>query len=299
MFTLHRGTKQQKKYGVLLLIWILFFLCLSLGPDGTLYLWVYGWLESTKRFWWPSRHIVMVDISWALLASLSAHVLFLKYSQKKRIFASLILSFLIPMSLWMQGNRPFYVPQKKILSDNIYTHLAKKPGEAILQLPLSPKIAFSQEVLIQQLYHKKKLLTGHALWVDRVRPAEWDDLVLKNPLLRSLQQYELGKTFTINAPASAFTELRALGIDWVVLDKSMFTKDFSTFFHKYVELWTSILGAPDMQSETIWIWSMDGWNGTISFDAPQWNRDSSLKLGNGRTSIQGKFPPSSLWMNED
>ena len=103
------------------------------------------------------------------------------------------LALLIPFSLWLQGDRPFHANHTPIEHPvDAYTLIADLDREALMMHPINPKIANTQLPLLLQLTHQKRLLTGHGMWVDRVRPEAWDQFVASNTLLASLSAYEEG-----------------------------------------------------------------------------------------------------------
>ena len=272
-----------------------FFVWLAFGPKGGLYNIIYGSHKALQRFWWPSRHILFYAISRGILGSLALDLLIHKKSEKQQAWTSVLLCLCIPLSLWLQGNRPLNVRTSPIQAPPpIYPKLASLDARAILQPPLSPKIAFSQVPLLQQLYHKKKLLTGHALWVDRVRPKEWDELIASNQLLAGLQQFETTQIRDLQFRPTDINQIRALGIDLVVVDQELFTKDFQVLVRSYVSLWTELLGSPILQEKGIWVWSLDSWKGRTQVRPRVWTYPQKIKLGDGDHAIKGAHMPSNI-----
>ena len=83
--------------------------------------------------------------------------------------------------------------------------------EVLLAPPLWPGLALAQQHLIDQRYHRKRLLGGHALWVDRLRPPAWDAFVAGNSFLAALQGLEQGLEQGGAAPVRGGGSGRAAG----------------------------------------------------------------------------------------
>ena len=170
------------------------FLALAMGPAlqvGGLspFELVYGVAAPLRRFWWPSRHVLVCNLALCLLAARALPAL-------GRVWASWGVAGLLvascPVLLLVQGPGVRAHSTALIWPPAFYASLAQEPGDVLLDLPLSPRVALSQKPLLYQLAHGKALVNGHGLWVDRVRPPAWDAFVAANSFLRGLQAVEDG-----------------------------------------------------------------------------------------------------------
>ena len=281
------------------IVTLIVFWLLAYGPKLPFYGWVYGWTEATKRFWWPSRHLIMVNISFAILAGWGwQYWLYRKErdgDNSRYVYATMILVMLIPCFLWLQGDRPFHIFHTPIqTSHSVYTTLSTLEGDAIWQPPISPKIANSQKPLLQQLVHHKKMLQGHALWVDRVRPTEWDRMVQENSLLYSLQQYETADNFQIDISSPDIKELLEMGVAYIVLDRELFPKILPQIWYGYEQACRELFGKPVLQGDFVFVWSIENWTGVTSLELSRWTMPKGFVLGNGRHASSGELFPSTL-----
>ncbi len=185
-----------------LLVAAVVFSLLALGPrlllpDGSPsgvpgpFALVYGW-GPLERFWWPYRHVLGVLIPTAVLAArgFDGAVERLRLRSPWLVAAGLVL--LLPLDLGSRGGRTgaassWWEPPPAYLA------MAELPGEVMLELPLAPQLVTTQQSLSYQQLHGKALVNGHAAWVARVRPVEWDAWVDANSFLRMLREHELGR----------------------------------------------------------------------------------------------------------
>ena len=260
-----------------------FFLTLSLGPKTPLFEWVYGLATPLRRFWWPSRHLLMWNIGMAIIATVG-----LKRVKRERWVAS-ICTALVPISLWIQGDRPFHAahtPLQFPIAE--YEDVKKLSGSVIWSPPINPKVYNTQLPLLFQMVHKKKLLTGHALWVDRVRPAEWDEQIANHRLLSCLQRYELGGIDQIcEFEAQSIIDLQSMGIDLVVLDSTVFPRNLMGLVPKLASVYEELFGSAIYRGDGIRVWSTANWTGVEKIRLPDWKLPKGTNLGDGRHRMPG------------
>ena len=179
---------------------------------------------------------------------------------------SVLIAILIPLSLRAQGNTPFAAQSSQIVTPHqSYIEISQIDGVGLWQPPLHPNVAFSQAPLIFQLYHGKKLLNGHAPWVDRVRPKQWDILISENQFLHSFYQFEvglLGEEFSF--VSNDIEQMKELGIDLLVLDDELFKKKDHQLVTGYEKIFTTLFGSPTYNFDGVKVWSVDKWNGVTS-----------------------------------
>ena len=253
--------------GAILLVFL--GISLALGTNGFAYEVLYGHISILKRFWWPSRHVVLVFVAIAILSGIGLTIFLNSMSSKFPKFVrfrggvALFMSLSVPLSLWIQGNVPFQAQSSKVVvPHDAYVEISHLDGEGIWQPPLHPRVAFSQAPLIFQYYHQKKMLNGHALWVDRVRPVKWDQQIEENALLFAFYQYEVGAiSEDITFSQADIVQLRDLGITLLVLDDELFKKNDHPLVRGYAIAFSHIFGEPVGNYSGIRVWSVDNWNG--------------------------------------
>jgi len=288
-------TSIERRWAMLSVLGLcLLFGVLSFGPKTPLFSWVYGWAPPLRRFWWPSRHLLLWTLGCAVLAGFGAQVLIERVVTQgvvtqgvvgwKRPLASMGLCLLIPIFFWIQGDRPFHAnhtPLTHPISD--YEAIGTLEGEVVLMPPLNPKIANTQLPLLFQLSHQKRLLTGHGMWVDRVRPESWDDFMSNTHLLNALSTYELGSEGSVLFIESS--DLEALwthNIDLVVLDAKVIPRPLMGLVPKLGSIYVQLFGDPIYRGDQIRVWSTRNWTGNTEVELPPWNFSDTLTLGNGR-----------------
>jgi hypothetical protein len=268
---------------------IALFWLLALGANGPLFEHVYGITGALRRFWWPSRHMMMVHVGMAILASLGAGVLLGKLGAWPKGIVSVLLAVSVPISMRLQGNAPFSVHSSEVdLPPKAYVELADLPGNVILQPPLSPKAAYSQVPLLFQLYHGKRLFSGHALWVDRVRPPRWDKLVRENGFLSSMVSFEEGLSEGVfQFEPKDLGALRNLGVDLFVLDDELFSRHMGKVVIGYRNLCNQLFGRPVLEVDGVMVWDLQNWKGKEAASLPGWTWPDFLPQGDGSRPLPG------------
>ena len=150
--------------------------------------------------------------------------------------------------------------------------IADLEGDVLIMAPLNPKIANTQLPLLLQMTHKKRLLTGHGMWVDRVRPMGWDTFIADNALLATLSAYEVGEGADQLLPISAkdIDDLKVHGMDLFVLDANCFLEPLMGLVPNLAKVYTQLFGQPIHRGEQLRVWSIDNWTGTTQIDLPVW-----------------------------
>jgi len=279
-----RHWSQKQRWGMLMaLILCLAFGLLAFGPKTPFFQLVYGWSEPLRRFWWPSRHLILWTVGFSILSSLGGKYLVDRFSNSKQLWMAIGLSALIPFSLWVQGDRPFHANHTPVEHPvEEYLPIADIDGDGIIMPPINPRIANTQLPLLLQLTHKKRLLTGHGMWVDRVRPDAWDEFVSENALLQALLDYELGDSAQVLITSSDIEELQVNGMDLIVLDAKLFPRPMAGLVPNLAKVYTQLFGQPVHRGDQIRVWNIRNWTGTTTIDFPAWSLPPNLTLGNGR-----------------
>lgn len=282
-----------------LLVVCVVFYGLSLGPsfDFSPYHLVYRWAEPLRRFWWPTRHAAIWQPA---LAALGAVGLTWLAARLRRPWLELVLTvgllWATPWSLLAQGVRIDVVVSSMNVPPPLYPALAQRPGEILLEPPLAPQTASARQQTIYQRWHHKTLLTGHAPWVDRVRPAAWDDFVAGNSFLAGLQALERGEsdgTFRFRAE-----DLRSLidqGLRHVSLNRELFPMELGQLVESERALFNALFGAPVDQTRGHWLWDTASWNQTTEVQIPVFTWPSGVEPGGPSQSIRGKRPASAVF----
>lgn len=258
-----------------LLTAILFYL-LCLGPypswaggaEGGLpgpFLLFYGVGGPLRRFWWPYRHIAVLTLALAPLAAagLDRVLGWLAAQAEPRVRplvpagVAVALTLLLPAEVGARaGTRS--APVSVWSPPEPYEALAALPGEAILELPVSPPLVCGQQTLSYQWVHGKKLLNGHAMWVDRVRPAAWDAWVAENGFLRALQALEQGDhQGAFNVAEADLAALEAVGLRWLVVNVEYFPAELGPLVEVYRDLFGDLFGEPALSVEgELYAWDL-------------------------------------------
>ncbi|MCB9741498.1 MAG: hypothetical protein H6741_26440 [Alphaproteobacteria bacterium] len=190
-----------------------------LAMGGAPYEGLHGLAEPLRRFWWPYRYGVLLQLGVIVLAARGVSAL------PGRPWLGLALAVSVPAQLSLTGDLRQVKASPLATPAPAYGSLARMPQGLVLEPPLSPGSSQSQALLAAQLIHDKPLITGHAMWVDRVRPEAWDAFVAQNPSLAALSRWELGGPGEI--PIEGLVELREAGWRYLVVDRGRFAKALS------------------------------------------------------------------------
>ena len=279
----------------LVIVWALFY-GLAAGPlfPYAPYTVLYGLTESLRRFWWPIRHEAVAQAAAASLGALALSALLHRIkSEWRRAALALLFVGAVPTSLWLQGVRDEVLVSAAKLPPAAYPSLARKQGAGLIEPPISPAAAGAQQQLIYQLYHNKTLLTGTALWVDRVRPDGWDAYVAKNSFLAAMSALERGEggtTFTFDPKDLKF--LIDNGFRWYSINREMFILDLKGLVESYNGLFTALFGQPTLRSQGLKVWDAAHWNGKASVAITAFTWPEHLVPGGPTQKVNGKRPIS-------
>jgi len=261
------------------------FYLLSLGPTFTglsgessgvpgPYLLIYGAVGVLRRFWWPYRHAVMVTLLLVPFAAIGFDVLSEQLRIKRKLAVGLLLpalALLIPLELYLRGTG-VTVQTSWFAGPEAYEDVGELDGDALVELPLSPALAQNQQTLSYQWVHGKRLVNGHAMWVDRVRPDDWDRFVADNSLLGGLQRYELGEGGTsFEVRAEDIEALRALGVEHVVVNAEYLPGKLISLVPRYEALLNGLFGKPVLNHRNlVLVWALADYTGKTEVEVPSW-----------------------------
>lgn len=242
------------------------------GVPGPFWLF-YGIGGPLRRYWWPYRHIAGLAFALAPLAAQGADRIFGWLQAQAEggvrpavpLLAALGFSLLIPIEVGTREGTTS-APTSWFEAPDGYKALDALPGDGILELPISPPLVGGQQTLSYQWVHHKRMLNGHAMWVDRVRPAAWDAWVAKNGFLTELKAVEGGEhtgPFTIDAAALA--ELKAAGLRYLVVNEEYFPADMGPLVTVYDKLFTAMFGAAVLNTDDqIHVWDLEATGGAAA-----------------------------------
>ena len=224
---------------------------LAMGTKLPLYELFYGWNEQLRRFWWPSRHLLMTNIAAASLLSLALVALQKQKKFQREIHWSIGIAIAIPVSIYLQGDRPFHANHSPVdLPPELYQQLEKRSEKGIIQPPLNPKISRSQTALLFQIYHRKKMLNGHAQWVDRVRPTAWDAFIEEHSLLGYLSSFEEAEfSGTIEITMDDIQELLDIELELFVIDRELLYAELPQILTGYLSICRQLFGREILSKE--------------------------------------------------
>lgn len=303
----------------------LLFYGLSLGPTVLLpgevstglpgpYWLAYGLAGTLRRFWWPYRHIGPLTL---LLVPLAAHGVdsllgWLRAQAAPDLrgrvpaLGAVALTLLLPFEVGARAGR-ISTQTSYWVEPEPYRELDRLPGDAILEPPLSPQLAASQQPLSYQWVHGKRLVGGHAMWVDRVRPDAWDAWVAKNTLLTSLQTLEQGELLgPLKLEAADIAGLREVGVRYAVLNPEYFPAELAPLVPAYSSVFEALFGEPVLEAEEgLYVWDLERYTGVVEVDALPFRIPGSLRgqtgegllprLGRGASlgwrDLARRFPP--------
>ncbi len=269
----------------LLVTWLL-FAALALGPVSSWspFSMLYGMVGVLRRFWWPLRHTVVLHLvtgvlaAWAL-TGLGDALRRRSTDRPELVVGGLALLLVAAAPAWL-GHRslPDRVPLSRMgAPDAAYQALATQDTGVLVEPPLSPRAAGTQQHLLYQRTHRMPLLTGHALWVDRVRPPAWDAYVASEPLFAQLQAMEEGRLtggVLLVDPAS-MQELVDGGVRWFAVNREAFPFALRSTAVAYETAFEGLFGSPVLRGRRLKIWDASRYTGALQVAVPStpWPED--------------------------
>ena len=296
-----KSSKSRRQEVLLGSLVVLLFGLLAAGVNTPLFELLYGLASPLRRFWWPERHIVGVLVGVTILASIGLREFGRNFSVRKQFIWSLSLAVLIPFSLFVQGNRPFYAHHAPVnFPPEVYLEVAELEHDGIIQPPLNPAICRSQAPLLFQLVHKKRMLNGHAQWVDRVRPEGWDEMVLDNKFLGTFRRFEEGAFFgDLLITEEDIAELKKMGISYWVIDRELFPAGLPEVFRTYVRVLKQLFARPVVQKDGVWVFDLNDWTGEQTINLPKWSWPADVIRGTGTMGLRGDLYDSKVLLDNE
>jgi hypothetical protein len=287
---------------------------LSLGPelltrdgptDGSHlpYLFVYGLHPALQRFWWPYRHAVLVSLAVAVLAARALGALLERLPPRAGLVTLGLALVAVPAELHARG-APVLAATSRLASPlpDAVTQMRALPDGLVLDLPVAPELRIGQQNLTLQAEHGHRLLDGHAMWVDRVRPAAWDAYVARSSFLTELARFERGKPIPedparvdrfVYDPAD-IAALRADGLRWIVVWDEMFASSIHALPGHLRTLLTTLCGPPTIDDGTLTVFDLAAHHEDGDVFAPDWDWPEGVTTGDGSSRMTDKLPSSTL-----
>jgi hypothetical protein len=270
---------------------------LALGPEITLptgtrtgipgpYRLVYGAAAPLRRFWWPYRHVAPMVLALLPLVARGADAVVAaattRWNRAGGVGAAIGLVLAVPIGLGIQQAR-LDVPTSWFEAPPVYEKVRELPGDAMLELPIAPPLATSQQTLSYQWVHHKALVGGHAMWVDRVRPDEWDAWVEGNTFLSRLQEYERGQLFGPFAfKPEDVVALRELGVRHIVLNAEYFPRALFPLVGGHRQVMTQLFGEPVLVfRDQLFAWDLERYTFAGMVEAPEFRLPPDMLDGDG------------------
>lgn len=275
----------------------LVFAGLMAGPlwPGGPYEQIYGLAAPLRRFWWPYRHVLVLNLSLITLAAVATTDLFERLPGRVRgVGLAVAVAVSIPLQIEL-SSAPYVALHTQVqLPTDFYTKVREIPGKVILELPLSPKLAASQAPLIYQFEHQKTLLTGHAMWVDRVRPAAWTAFVEQNTFLTAIARLEVGDlSNSFSFSAGDLHAVRQQGLAVITVNHEYLPLKLGPLVGAYEEVLTALFGEPTVSRSAAKAWSTANWTGADSTGFTAFHRPDAVR-GSAGTLATGSQRPKSL-----
>jgi hypothetical protein len=268
-------------------------LVLSMGVHTPLYELIYGHVSVLQRFWWPSRHIVLYKIAIAILAAKGFDL----WMPKNTKWSIRIAAIATPFCLMLQGLGTYgvWVSTFDTIVEYEDKNLPFSKDVVLIQPPLSPKVAKSQIPLLYQTFHHRKILTGHALWVDRVRPLAWDEYMREHDFFRQLLDYEEGNsqgTIVYNQNM----HLQMIGDQTVILaiDPMLFPQSHQSVKNAYRDMAFQLFGQPVYQNKNVLMWDIRNWNGRELMRMSNFSWPTFVTAGDGNFPISSDVPKNQV-----
>lgn len=265
----------------------------------------YRGLPALERFWWPYRHALGLTLVVAVLSARGLDRLLPRLPAWISTYLPWILACILPFDTASRGARlgpavSWWEPPAA------YVELGRLPGDGVIELPLAPDLVTGQQSLTYQLLHGKRLVNGHAMWVDRVRPRAWDAWVASNGFLSLLQTWERGRLDGPFAFRPADVEaLRADGVQYLVVNAEYFPGALQGLVERYPVIFDALFGAPVYAwGDEVRVWDLEGFQWTGWAEAPPFALPAGygkadgthmLDLGHNRSlglrGLTRAFPP--------
>ena len=274
------------------------FLVLGWGPAfaGAPYTVLYGLTAALRRFWWPLRHVVVVQAALAVLASLGVEALLRRLPQRWNLpVMATVLA--VSSGTWLLQGAPSQVQNSPLhFPPEGYDSLAELPEGAVVALPLAPEATGTNDAMLHQLAHGHPMVTGHSPWVTRARPAAWDTWIAAQPFLHALAETERrgwdGGSFSVD-PAD-IDALQTEGVRWLALDRTLFPLKLKALVRNHDRLFDSLFGRPVIRTADLQVWDLQAYTGQTTVELPIWSWPSGMFPAGPEWPLASRRPDSPM-----
>ncbi len=274
------------------------FLTLAWGPvvSGAPYTVLYGLAAPLRRFWWPIRHVVVVQTALAVLASLGLDHLLQRMSERRAPMLAAGALCLFSASWWAQG-APSQVEFSPLeFPPEGYDRLAELPEGVVIAFPLAPEASGKNDAMIHQLAHGHPMVTGHSPWVARARPPEWDRWVAAQPFLAALVQVERngwdGGATSVDPVSIA--NLREQGVRWLAVDRTLMPLKLKALVRHYDGLFDGLFGRPVVRTNDLQVWDLHAFSEQNHVELPAWEWPSDIVPAGPEWPLASRRPDSPM-----
>ena len=276
----------------------LVFVLLAWGPlfSGAPYTILYGLTAALRRFWWPIRHVVVVQLAVATLASLGVEVVLQSISARRAPVAAAILCALFSGTWWAQG-APLPVEHTPLeFPPEGYDALAALPEGVVVAFPLAPEATGTNDAMLHQLAHDHPMVTGHSPWVARARPAEWDRWVASQPFLQLLVDIERNGWAggPVEVAPESIDALRSEGVRWLALDRTLVPLKLKALVAHHDRLFDALFGRPVIRTSDLQVWDLHAFTGSSTGTLPAWRWPSGMVAAGPEWPLAARRPDSPM-----
>lgn len=263
--------------------------------------WLYDLHPALSRFWWPYRHAVLVAVSIAALGAVALSRAYVKMPPRMALL--FIAGAIGAVPLELKARQALVAIKTSRLRETPAWVEAMKalPEGGFVELPAAPELWIGQQHLELQTFHRRKLFDGHAMWVDRVRPDEWDSFVKKNSFLAEVQRFERGRpipedparVLRFEFESDSLDEIAALGLRWLVVWDELYAPAIKALPKHEKKLFAEVFGAPVVEGEGMAVFDLEAVKAS-SVAAPRWEWPEDVKTGDGSTRMTDDLPESTI-----
>jgi hypothetical protein len=282
---------------------VLFYaLCLGpeiLAPDGTStgipgpYQLVYRWHGTLHRFWWPYRHVAPLALVLVPLVALGAERVVERIGARG---GAALLVLALPIELYARG-AAVDVEASWFEPPAAYRALAELEPGNVAELPLFHAIARTESSISYQWVHGRTLVNGHAMWVDRVRPGEWDAWIATQPLLDALVRFEQGElSGAWSLPAGA-EPVDLAAVRYVTLNREYFPGELAPLMRHHAKMLTAWYGPPVVATGGVRVWDLSRRVGDGTWTFPAWDAPDDYVSASGLASLPADMIRAAGWRN--
>lgn len=264
--------------------------------------WIYSLHPALSRFWWPYRHAIMVAMSVSALAAAALSRAYVRMPPRLALLTVVTVIGAVPLELKARHAMVAITTSRLKPAPAWFDQMKALPEGALLDLPAAPELWIAQQHLTLQSLLGRRLFEGHAMWVDRVRPDDWDELVKNNSFLAEMQRFERGKAEMEDPtradrfeydPASV-DALVALGVRWLTVWDELYAPSIGDLPDQTNKLLPRVFGEPVVKGKGMAVYDLTKHETTGVVPAPIWMWPAGTKVGDGSSRMTDELPESTL-----